>query len=486
MIPRDYINTKTSTVYAEFLHPENLLFDPLTDVCYGGNALNDPSGGRNTKIWEAYYEGGKIKVKPQNDSTPVFELSAPGATFISLAFDSNMGVVICWQSNATSNIYYFDVVDNVFVTKTVSNTTSCKISIDDYRDFNLANSDVIFGYTKNGSLYYRVQRERYDEEHYVGETTGTLIRLGMTKANRFQFECCPFGATAAPPPTTTSPPVTTVAPTTTSSPVTTTAAPPPTTTVAPPPTTTAAPPPTTTINSVPVNITTAQVTLSSSTIAVFGSAILTLTINNVNIGSSYDVKLYTDMSAGVDLTPYPYATNTVHVATTNPMIIEVELNNLDYTNHPQENLSLLFVNNFGRTILFQTRVTEVSRQTNYKQSALTPVVYDNVVNNRTFDVTINNLPTTISTEWGNRSIIIKRVDGGSITDLIGNSVFPNQNTSFVARALIGSSQFILPTFGVYNGDPYQAFALYGSTQGSSINPKITPTDFPNITDFTFT
>lgn len=222
-----------------------------------------------------------------------------------------------------------------------------------------------------------------------------------------------------------------------------------------------------------------SVTLTGTNVEIFDTRNLRVTVNGVNIGSAYNIDLFTDMSGGVAMTSYEAKTIT---ATQNPLEVNFELNNLDYTGHPSFGTSLKFINNFGRTVNFQAKVTEISRNTNFRQSTITPVVYENVINNRTFDVTISGVSYNFSITWGNNAVVFRRTDDGDIHLISGVYAFPSLGTVRL-RATIGSLSYNLPALGYYSGDNKQMYALFNSDDARNINPKITPSDFPNITAF---
>jgi hypothetical protein len=48
---------------------------------------------------------------------------------------------------------------------------------------------VIFAYIRGDALYYRQQRDRYQQERLLaGSVPGALNKIGMNAENRFQFE----------------------------------------------------------------------------------------------------------------------------------------------------------------------------------------------------------------------------------------------------------------------------------------------------------
>lgn len=186
-IPGGNTNFTPTPEVGNFLPPNNLPFNPLSQIISGGIAVGDPSQGRQYQYWETFYDSGSIKMKPVGGSVE-FIHSAPNATIVSGAFDQNMSAVVSWlDTSGTASIYYFG--PSGYTTLTVSNVTSLRLAVDDTREYYSADSDIFFAYTKNNNLYYRIQRENYATEYLVGAATDVSIRrMGLTNKNRFQFE----------------------------------------------------------------------------------------------------------------------------------------------------------------------------------------------------------------------------------------------------------------------------------------------------------
>lgn len=174
-------------VYGQFLYLQDLPYDPLEQKVMGGIALNDPSRGRLYREWTVRYINNTIEVNPGNEPV-VFSFAAEGVLTVSLSFDNNMSVVLCWTTLTGGNLYYYDVLTSQYTVREFPGITSCKVCVDDPREFYTGQSDVIFGYTLNGNLCYRQQRDRYDIERVIAPTARLLSRMGPTTANRLQFE----------------------------------------------------------------------------------------------------------------------------------------------------------------------------------------------------------------------------------------------------------------------------------------------------------
>jgi hypothetical protein len=185
MIPA---NTFTPVpVISNFLSPYDQPYQPLLQNVMGGLAIGDASLGRQVKIWTVAYTGTDITVKPI-DGPIAFTLPALDVQSVSLAFDSNMALVIGWMTSVDAEIYYYDTLLAAYTTRTFIGPTSCRVVVDDARDFYTPQSDVIFSYTMAGNLYWRQQRDRYNIERLVGPTTKLLRKMAPNIENRLQFQ----------------------------------------------------------------------------------------------------------------------------------------------------------------------------------------------------------------------------------------------------------------------------------------------------------
>ena len=186
MIPA---NALTPTpIIGNFLPPTSLPYTPLSQIVYGGVALNDATHGRNYQYWTVEYDGSHINVGIQGQSTALQLTPTGGVSTVSLAFDTNMSPVVAWTIGSTANLYYYDTVSSAYITRVFNVSGRCRVAVDNSQTFYNGNSDVLLAYTNNGTLYYRQQRDRYNTEYTVGTTTASIQRMGMSTANRFQFE----------------------------------------------------------------------------------------------------------------------------------------------------------------------------------------------------------------------------------------------------------------------------------------------------------
>lgn len=174
-------------IVSDFNPPLDEPYNPLNQKVWGGVALNDGSLGRMVRYWEVSYDGTNINVNPEGDPV-VFFIAQSNVESVSLGFDASMSPILGWQSAGTSNVYFYNGITSSYQTTTISGTTSCRVFLDDPRDFNAADSDVMIAYTKNNTLYYRQQRDNYTIEYTIGATVKLLTKAGLNTVNRLQFQ----------------------------------------------------------------------------------------------------------------------------------------------------------------------------------------------------------------------------------------------------------------------------------------------------------
>ena len=176
---------------ADFIVPYDRAYRPLQHYSLGGIAIGDASRGRDYQVWKVTYMDGEFKIQPEGGAV-VFSLPATNVQNVSLAFDTNMGIVLAWMSDTGGNLYYFNTDTATYTTRNFPDFTSCRVCIDDAREVNTTNSDVILGYTRAGALYWRQQRDKYNVERFIANTPNRLVKMGPSESRRLQFALLPF------------------------------------------------------------------------------------------------------------------------------------------------------------------------------------------------------------------------------------------------------------------------------------------------------
>lgn len=159
----------------------------LHDYEYGGIALQQPSHGLDYQLWQVVYESNEVRVfAPSVAKTALF--TRAGITELSLAFDQNMRPVVVYVADGITYIYWYDPTIAQQTTTELGVLTNPRISLDDHREGQLFNSDVILGYLNDGYLCIRLQRDRYTIEYQLTSLMNAqLNQVGMGRNNRFNF-----------------------------------------------------------------------------------------------------------------------------------------------------------------------------------------------------------------------------------------------------------------------------------------------------------
>jgi len=145
----------------------------IIDTEFGKTTLNETHGNRN-QIWECFYEDDQIKVKKDNEVIVLHTISDVIA--LSLSFDLNMRPAFTFTTIAGTFLSWY----NPAVAAQVLT------SLDDFRDSQTNNADIILSYIKDDKAYMRLQRERYEIEHLVSKAK-RLVQAGMMENLRFGF-----------------------------------------------------------------------------------------------------------------------------------------------------------------------------------------------------------------------------------------------------------------------------------------------------------
>lgn len=184
--------TVESTHNGILLSPRSRVYALTESWESGGVALSDTSQGLVSHIWRAWTDSKAIYIQrtdlPKDTSKTL--LAAPDITEIDLTFDQNMRPVLTYVSGGIAKLYWYDTVSQSQTITDFPNVQNPRVSLDDKRSFNTANSDVIFAYINNDQLCCRYQRERYGIEHALHQLPPKtqLVKIGMGTANRFLFD----------------------------------------------------------------------------------------------------------------------------------------------------------------------------------------------------------------------------------------------------------------------------------------------------------
>lgn len=162
----------------------------LLDYEDGGIGIQDPSEGLDYQVWTARVINGGTGIGLSADNTPEFTLiEGEDITHVALAFDANMRPVVAFVEAWVPKLYWYDTQTGELVVTEFPGIQHPRLTTDDKRPWQSGIRDVIFAYQREGGLYYRQQRDRYQAEYLLQESVpGVLKKVGMTNRLRLQFE----------------------------------------------------------------------------------------------------------------------------------------------------------------------------------------------------------------------------------------------------------------------------------------------------------
>lgn len=179
-------------VTTPFLYPRSKSYGLTESWEMGGVALSDPSEEMTKYAWHGWMDKTNIYIKRADLATEHLLLTdeQDSITEIDITFDQNMRQCVAWVSGGVAKLYWYNsAIENYDITS-FSGIRNPRVSLDDKRRFNVANSDIIFAYLKGTDLCYRLQRERYSTEYVLVsdiDPNAKLQKIGMGTQNRFLF-----------------------------------------------------------------------------------------------------------------------------------------------------------------------------------------------------------------------------------------------------------------------------------------------------------
>lgn len=157
----------------------------------GGVDLNNNSLGLEYQLWTFSFVLVSAYVTAPNQSEPnlLFSISS-NIQEIKGCFDQNMAPFAAYKSADQYHYWWYDTVTAGYIFSDLPNgVNSVACTLDDKRQFNSTNSDILLFYTNNNNLYMRRQRDRYQNELLLKSGVGgKLVKVGMNGIERLQFK----------------------------------------------------------------------------------------------------------------------------------------------------------------------------------------------------------------------------------------------------------------------------------------------------------
>jgi hypothetical protein len=163
----------------------------LIDYDMGGIALNNNSVGLEYQLWTFTAVDNAVYAQADNTPAPIHLVNAGGPIEdLSCTFDQNMNPMVAYLQGGQWSYWWFDpVVQGMIISQLPPNVTSCRVALDERRLWESPLSDILIFYTRDGNLYHRRQRDRYQNDLLLRESVhGTLVRADMNGINRMQLK----------------------------------------------------------------------------------------------------------------------------------------------------------------------------------------------------------------------------------------------------------------------------------------------------------
>lgn len=155
----------------------------------GGVAIGDASQGFVANVWTLTTDGTSVSISAPLIA-PSLVFSGVGISEVSLAFDQSMNPVVAFVDGEGAKLRWFDsLISDYTITTLPAGTETPRVCLDDIRETQKAESDVILSYVRGGTLYFRAQRDRYEVEYTLTSGLSAKLRaVNMNRGLRLQFE----------------------------------------------------------------------------------------------------------------------------------------------------------------------------------------------------------------------------------------------------------------------------------------------------------
>lgn len=158
----------------------------------GGPVLADASKGLTGYVWKAYVdESNRVIVKREDQDELHVITTKERITQLDLTVDQNMRPFITYVVDGDPYYFHFSADDSTYNEVKLNTSIKfprCELDIRDTDE--IQNSDIILGYTRDGNLCYRLQRERFSIEYIIAtDIKKTMLwRIGRLVDGRFGYQ----------------------------------------------------------------------------------------------------------------------------------------------------------------------------------------------------------------------------------------------------------------------------------------------------------
>lgn len=192
MIPEDRFST--TPVRGQTVNPWSR--DRKVSYHMGPVQVEDTSQGLLAKLWTLRAEGGAAVLVAEGIDPLVLVDRENHLESVTLSFDQNARPCACFEEQGGGAfLYWYDPIEaDMAIAPLAAGTVTPRITLDDARQFNIGNSDIILGYVRDGLVRYRRQRDRFQNEFTppIGPggspaSAAVLHHISMNSVHRLEF-----------------------------------------------------------------------------------------------------------------------------------------------------------------------------------------------------------------------------------------------------------------------------------------------------------
>ena len=175
-----------------FKAPKNRHHEMTVAFTEGGPVLADASKGLVGYVWKAFLNDySQVVVKREDQDELHVITTKENITQLDVTIDQNMRPFLTYVANGLPYYFHFNAEDSTY--SEVALDPSIKFprcELDMREEYNIPQSDIILGYTRDGNLCYRIQRERYGKEYIIATDPkkSMLWRIGRLVDDRFGYQ----------------------------------------------------------------------------------------------------------------------------------------------------------------------------------------------------------------------------------------------------------------------------------------------------------
>lgn len=162
MIPGERFSTET--IRGQLLNPWSR--DRKVSYHWGPVQVQDTSEGLLAKLWTLRAEDGRAVLSASGVDDVTLVERESDIHSVTLAFDQNARPCVCFEGEGGAFLFWYDPLQGENVIDPIDEgAVTPRITLDDARQFNIGNSDIILGYIRAGVVRYRRQRDRFTVEY---------------------------------------------------------------------------------------------------------------------------------------------------------------------------------------------------------------------------------------------------------------------------------------------------------------------------------